>query len=185
MIAERTLLHDKYPNLRRLGIGLGWDPQPDLSKINDLDISAFLLNAEGHMPTPNHIIFYHNKKSVDESVFHLGDNRSGEGKRDDEIILVNLLDVEEEIQRIAIVVTIYSENPEQRIISFDPIKQAFIRLFDYQNNDEIVRLEINERFSTFNSLLFGYLNRSPQGWTFEMNGVGSNQGLEGFIDQYA
>ena len=182
---ERILLYETYKNVNRLGIGLRWKPQTDANQRIDLDISAFLLDSNQSMPSPHHIIFYHNKKSVDESILHLGDSRSGEERRDDEIILVSVDDVQSDIEEIAVVITIYNEGVTVENTSFMPVSGAFVRLFDYQTNKEILRYDINEHYNDFNGLEFGKLMRTSEGWVFEITGTGSKKGLEGYIDQFA
>ncbi len=183
----------KAPNIEtftlsptRLAVGLGWDPHIDPKKVSDLDISALLLDASGKLLSPRHIVFYHNKRSLDESVLHLGDNRSGEGKCDDEIILLNLDSMEKEVERVALVVSIYGQSTDPlRIHYFNPVRRAFVRLFDYRSNEEIVRLDINEQYDTHNGLIFGYLFRTEEGWLFELAGQGTNKGFEGLLSMFA
>lgn len=182
---NRILLYQDFPNVKRLGVGLGWKPQEETHKRVDLDISAFLLDENLVMPTPNHIIFYHNKKSMDESILHLGDNRAGEEKKDDEIILVSLNSVEELIKEVTFVITVYNEGVEGEKNSFEPVNAAFVRLFDYQTNEEIFRYEIDERFNAFNGILFGALKKSKDGWFFEIDGSSTEKGLEGFVGKFA
>lgn len=45
-------LSKEAPSLTKMVIGLGWDPRATDGKEFDLDGSAFLLKADGHVPTP-------------------------------------------------------------------------------------------------------------------------------------
>ena len=72
----------------------------------DLDTSVFLLGSNGKVRTDQDFIFYNNLKSPDGSVAHMGDNRTGAGEGDDEVIKVNLANVPPDVEKIVITVTI-------------------------------------------------------------------------------
>lgn len=70
-------------------VGLGWDTNRYSGGAEfDLDASAFLLGANGKVRKDEDFIFYGNLKSADGSVTHTGDNRTGEGEGDDEVLSV-------------------------------------------------------------------------------------------------
>lgn len=74
----------------------------------DLDSSVFLLGSNEKLISDNHFIFYNNLTSPDpaKSVQHTGDNLTGIGEGDDEVIKVNLQQVPADVQKIVITVTI-------------------------------------------------------------------------------
>ena len=57
----------------------------------DLDASVFMVGSNGKLPTEEYFVFYNNLKSLDGSVQHTGDNRTGQGDGDDEMILMNVI----------------------------------------------------------------------------------------------
>lgn len=63
--------------LRTFNIGLGWDTK------TDIDCSVILMNKRGR---PHEMVYYASKKSKNGAVIHLGDNKTGKGKGDDETI---------------------------------------------------------------------------------------------------
>lgn len=72
-------------------VGLGWDTNRYSGGAEfDLDASAFLLGANGKVRKDEDFIFYGNLKSADGSVTHTGDNRTGEGEGDDEVLYIGL-----------------------------------------------------------------------------------------------
>ena len=73
-------LSKEAPSLKKLVIGLGWDPRATDGAAFDLDGSAFLLKADGKVRSDADFIFYNNLKSTDGSVVHAGDNTSGSGE---------------------------------------------------------------------------------------------------------
>ncbi len=83
------------PGLKKINVGLGWDLRATDGADFDLDASAFLLNESGKVRGDQDFIFYNNAKSSDGAVEHLGDNRTGEGEGDDEVVSVNLEGVPE------------------------------------------------------------------------------------------
>lgn len=78
------------PNLKKVLVGLGWDPRNTDGTEFDLDSSIFLLTKAGKVRGDSDFIFYNNLKALDGSVEHTGDNRSGQGDGDDEAVKVNL-----------------------------------------------------------------------------------------------
>ena len=88
------------PNLSNISIGLGWSTRSTAGFAFDLDASCFLLNSSNKVRNDKDFIFYNELKSVCGSVVHQGDNRTGDGDGDDEIIKINLIKLPEEIQKI-------------------------------------------------------------------------------------
>lgn len=83
-------LSKESPGIKQIRIGLGWDPRVTTGKDFDLDASVFLVNSEGKCRSDKDFIFYNNLKSTEGSVEHTGDNLTGEGDGDDEVIKVDL-----------------------------------------------------------------------------------------------
>ena len=128
-------LTKKEPALKKILIGLGWDMVS--SNTVDLDASVFMVTAAGKVPTDEFFIFYNNLKSPDNSVQHTGDNRTGVGDADDEMVLANLATVSTNIKELIVVVSIHVAN--ERNHHFGLLKEAYIRIVDVENNREIVR----------------------------------------------
>lgn len=114
------------PSLTKLLIGLGWDERATSGQDFDLDASAFLLTGMGKVRGDHDFIFYNQLKSIDGSVEHTGDNRTGVGDGDDEVIKVDLTRVPADIDKIAITVTIH--DAQIRNQNFGQIANAFIRV---------------------------------------------------------
>ena len=86
---QRVSLEKVSPGLSEVFIGLGWDVKAtDTGSDFDLDSSLFLLGANEKLISDNHFIFYNNLTSPDpdKSVQHMGDNLTGAGEGDDEVI---------------------------------------------------------------------------------------------------
>jgi tellurium resistance protein TerD len=118
-------LSKEEPGLTNVLIGLGWDTRSTDGADFDLDASAFMLSGGDRVRSDGDFIFYNNLRSGDGSVEHTGDNRTGEGEGDDEALKVNLGRVPQEVQKIAVAVTIH--DGESRRQSFGMVSNAFIR----------------------------------------------------------
>src|SRR3954451_21082692 len=104
------------PGLTAVNVGLGWDVRTTTGADFDLDASALLCGADGKVVSDQHFVFFNNLKSPEGSVEHTGDNLTGEGEGDDEMIKVNLAAVPAEVDKIVFAVSIY--DAETRSQSF-------------------------------------------------------------------
>src|SRR6201747_349977 len=100
-------LTKEAPGLTAALVGLGWDARTTSGADFDLDASALLVNTTGKILSDQYFIFFNNLTSPDGSVEHTGDNLTGEGEGDDEMIKVNLATVPAEVDKIVFAVSIY------------------------------------------------------------------------------
>lgn len=179
----RVSLSKESPGLKKILIGLGWDTNTsDTGAEFDLDASVFLLNTQGKVQNDRDFVFYNNLTSTDGSVIHTGDNRTGAGDGDDEAIKIDLSKISSYIKEISIVVTIHEAI--QRRQNFGMVRNAFVRLVNDETNQEIVRYDLEEDYSTETGLLFGRLYFKDNEWKFTAVGTGYKDGLDGFCRQY-
>ena len=174
-------LTKKEPALKKILIGLGWEFQQ--GKTIDLDASVFMLNYHSKLPADDYFVFYNNLKSPDGSIQHTGDNRTGVGEGDDEMILANLPLITSEVQEVLIVVSIY--DAEDRKHHFGLLKDAYIRLVDVETNREVLRYDLDQEFGQHTAIEFGKLYKEDNEWHFIASGLGSTTGLQGYVDKYA
>jgi len=168
-------LSKEAPGLKKVIIGLGWDPRATDGAEFDLDGSAFLLRADGKVRGDSDFIFYNNLKSTDGSVTHTGDNRSGQGDGDDEQLVVDLALVPADIDRLAVSVTIHEA--EQRRQNFGMVSRAYIRCLNADGEREIARYDLSEDGSVETAMIFGELYRAGSEWKFRAVGQGYKGGL--------
>ena len=168
-------LSKEAPNLKKIIVGLGWDPRSTDGATFDLDGSAFLLKSDGKVRGDSDFIFYNNLKSTDGSVVHTGDNTTGEGEGDDERIEIDLTRVPADIDRISITVTIH--DAEARRQNFGMVSKAFIRCLNAEGEKEIARYDLSEDSSTETAMIFGEIYRYNGEWKFKAIGQGFNGGL--------
>ena len=175
-------LTKEAPGMTKVLVGLGWDARSTDGVDFDLDASAFLLKADGKVRADSDFIFYNQLKSVDGSVEHTGDNRTGEGDGDDEAIKVDLSKVPADIDKIAFTVTIHEA--ETRRQSFGQVRNAFIRIVNQDSNVEVARYDLAEDASTETAMIFAELYRHGSEWKFRAVGQGFRGGLKPLAESY-
>ncbi|ATD60333.1 tellurium resistance protein TerD [Janthinobacterium sp. 35] len=168
-------LSKEAPNLKKIIVGLGWDPRSTDGATFDLDGSAFLLKSDGKVRGDSDFIFYNNLKSTDGSVVHTGDNTTGEGEGDDERIEIDLSRVPADIDRVSITVTIHDADARRQ--NFGMVSKAFIRCLNAEGEKEIARYDLSEDSSTETAMIFGEIYRYNGEWKFKAIGQGFNGGL--------
>lgn len=174
-------LTKEVPGLKKIMFGLGWEMKPGTAL--DLDASIFILNSKLKMPSDEHLVFYNNLRSPDGSIQHTGDNRTGFGDGDDEMILCNLDAIDANVFEILITVSIHEA--EARGHSFGLLKDAYIRLYDVENKTDILRYDLDEKNSYDAGMVFGKLQKQGNEWRFIAVGEGNGMGgLQGFVDKY-
>ncbi len=168
-------LNKEAPGLKKLLVGLGWDPRATDGKEFDLDGSVFLLNASGKARSDADFIFYNNLKSADGSVAHSGDNRSGQGDGDDETVTIDLDKVPADVDKISVCVTIHDAATRNQ--NFGMVSKAFIRCINGADNKEIARYDLSEDSSVETAMIFGEIYRAGAEWKFKAIGQGFAGGL--------
>ncbi|MGQ4517198.1 TerD family protein [Streptomyces sp. DW26H14] len=164
------------PNLTQVLVGLGWDARSTTGADFDLDASA-LMCREGRVMGDEYFVFYNNLKSPEASVEHTGDNLTGEGEGDDESLLVDLSQVPEQCDKIVFPVSIH--DADNRCQTFGQVSNAFIRVVNQADGQELARYDLTEDASTETAMIFGELYRHGGEWKFRAVGQGYASGLRG------
>ncbi len=164
------------PNLRQVQIGLGWDARSTTGAPFDLDASA-LLCANGRVLGDEYFVFYNNLRSPEGSVEHQGDNLTGEGEGDDEVVTVNLDLVPQQVDKIVFPVSIY--DADTRGQNFGQVRNAYIRVVNLGDGSELARYDLTEDASSETAMIFGELYRYQGEWKFRAVGQGYASGLRG------
>ncbi|MBP0941711.1 TerD family protein [Pseudomonas alliivorans] len=170
------------PTLTNVLIGLGWDPRATDGQDFDLDASAFLLGANGKVRSEADFIFYNQLKSADGSVEHTGDNRTGAGDGDDEVVKVDLARVPADVDKIVFVVTIHEADARKQ--NFGQVGGSFIRVVNEKSAAEVVRYDLAEDASTETAMVFAELYRNAGEWKFRAIGQGYAGGLKAVANSY-
>ncbi|WP_319423288.1 TerD family protein [Pleurocapsa sp. FMAR1] len=182
---QRISLEKVAPGLSEIFVGLGWDTNiTDTGNDFDIDASVFLVNSNEKLISDNHFIFYNNLASPDanKSVEHLGDNRTGAGEGDDEVVKVKLKQVPEDINKIVMTVTIHEAEKRQQ--NFGQVQNAFVRVVNAENQEEVIRYDLSEDFSVETALIMAELYRKDGEWRVNAVGAGYQGGLEALLNRY-
>lgn len=168
-------LSKEAPGLKKITVGLGWDTRATDGADFDLDASCFLLAETGKVRSDADFIFYNNKSDAANSVEHQGDNLTGAGDGDDEQITVNLDSVPADVAKLSVAVTIH--DAQSRNQNFGMVSNAFMRVVNSDNNQEIARYDLSEDASTETAMIFGEIYRHSGEWKFKAIGQGFAGGL--------
>lgn len=173
----------KGTNLKRIVVGLGWEPQTRVGEQFDLDASVFMTNESGKCVKEEDFIFYNNLKHSSGAVVHSGDNKTGDSSGDDEIINVDFSKMPTNIQELDFVVTIF-DAPSRRQ-NFGQVNNAYVHVLDPdQNNKELLRFDLGEDFSTETAVSVCKIYLKNGEWKFSAEGTGYALGLDGFVKDH-
>ena len=180
---QKVSLTKGNQGLSKVVVGLGWDVnQFDTGGDFDLDAAAFLQADTGKVSSQEDFVFYGNLKDPSGAVEHMGDNLTGAGDGYDEQIKVNLSMVPANITKIAFTVTIYEA--EQRRQNFGQVNNAFIRIYNEETGEELLRYDLGEDFSIETAAVFGELYKNGSEWKFNAIGCGYQGGLAALCANY-
>ena len=169
-------------------VGLGWDTNRyDGGYDFDLDASAFMLGENGKLIKDEDFVFYNNLSGRDGAVIHTGDNLTGEGEGDDEVIIIDFSKIPSEIKKIAVCVTIHEA--EERRQNFGQVSNAYIRVAKMKDEldtsgDTILRFDLEEEFSIETALVVAEFYLRNGEWKFNAIGSGYQGGLAAIVRSY-
>ena len=140
----------------RVHVGLGWDILP--GNVYDLDASIITFDSQVN---ELEVIYHKNTRSKDGNIIHLGDNRTGIGEGDDEVMTINLRNLPQNVASLAVIVNSFKGN------SMVGLRSAFIRLFD---DDKPIGCHVLGEGTETVGLLLGYFRRDVvnKSWLFQV-----------------
>ncbi|GAB3788304.1 TerD family protein [Nocardioides ungokensis] len=152
--------------ITRLQLGLGWDKAPTAGFIGtgapDIDLDASAVQFAGGQLFD--LAFYNNLRTRDGSVEHLGDNLTGRGQGDDEVLTVDLGRVYEKVDTIVLLVSSYQGH------TLEWINNAYCRLVD-DHDVELARYTLTAGVPT-TGLALAKLVRDGAQWRVHAIGEG-------------
>lgn len=179
---QRVDLTKTNPTVKNFLVGLGWNVNSAVGADFDLDVSAFILNADNKLVSEQHLVFYNNLKAPNDAVIHSGDNRTGAGDGDDETLKVDFSKLDAAAKKIVFVVTIHEA--AQRSQNFGQVSGAYIRICNADDNTEIMKYDLGEDFSIETAVTFGELYEKDGEWKFNAVGTGMAGGLQEYLNMY-
>ena len=163
----------RNPGLKHIKVGCGWDVA-GMGAAFDLDVSAFLLGANGKISSGSDVVFFNNMSAP--GVKLNGDNRTGVGEGDDETIEIDLSAVSATVSKIVICVTICDAVSRQQ--TFGMVSNSYVRLLDADQGDkDLCMFRLKEDGSTSTAVVFAELSRNGADWDFKAIGEGKQGDL--------
>ncbi|MBA8949783.1 TerD family protein [Actinomadura namibiensis] len=157
--------------LSRVRMGLGWDAVAKkglfgrkTSQSIDLDASCLLFDAGRNLVDA---VWFRQLRSKDGSVQHTGDNLTGEGEGDDEVVNVDLTKVPANVTQLVFTVNSFTGQ------DFSQIENAFCRLVDEGTGQEIARYELTGS-GRHNAQIMAKVSRDGDGWSMTAIGAIAN-----------
>lgn len=169
--------------LNKIIVGLGWDPVKKSGGFLggilggketqiDCDASVIMLNSNNKLAKKENVVYFGNLKDQAGSVKHSGDNLTGDGDGDDEQIQVDLSKIPNDVDHLVFVVNIY--DCQRRKQDFGLIQNAFIRVVNGANNQEVLKFNLSESYAGKTALLTGEVYRHNNEWKFSAMGEATN-----------
>ena len=130
----------------------------------DLDASLILFNENNQ---PLDAVWFGQLKSKDGSIWHSGDNRTGAGDGDDEVIHVDLTKVPPQVKSIVFTISSF------RGQTFESVENAFCRVVDATSNTEIAKYNLSAK-GNYTALIVAKVYRHNGAWKMSALGETSN-----------
>ncbi|QUH21743.1 TerD family protein [Alkaliphilus sp. B6464] len=153
------------PNgINGIHVGLGWDVHRGVQA----DLDAFIIALDKDDKKIDRLYYGSSKNSKgfltskDGGLLHTGDNLTGEGDGDDEVMYILFDKLNHHIERIVVGVNIYSAR-----LPFSKVENAFCRILDGRNGDLIARYDLSNNLGDTYTVNIGEFIKQPNGnWVF-------------------
>ncbi|MGQ4418452.1 TerD family protein, partial [Streptomyces sp. SAS_269] len=127
-----SLVKGGRPLLSLVQMGLGWEPA---YRGKDIDLDASVI-AYGPQRNPVDSCYFGKLSILNGAIKHSGDNLTGEGGGDDEVITVDLGRIPQEVTGLVFTVNSFSGQ------KFTEVAKAYCRLLDAATGEELVRFDL-------------------------------------------
>lgn len=164
------------PGLAKVMMGCGWDPAQPKKKgflsglfgggASDIDLDASVIVLDGSKSMID-AVWFSQLTSQDGSIRHGGDNLTGEGEGDDEVIYVDLASLNPAAEHLVFTVNSF------RGQTFNEVENAFARLVDDSNGSEICRYTLTEQ-GPHTGVVMATLSKNNGAWEMTAHGVPAN-----------
>jgi stress response protein SCP2 len=191
---QRISLSKEAPGLTKLMCGLGWDVAKRsgggfFSNFGgghdyDLDASVICLDANSKLTDNKNVVYFGNLKHPSGAIIHQGDNLTGAGDGDDEVVIVDLPRMPAQIAKLIFVVNIYECIARKQ--DFGQVQNAFVRLINQSNNKELARYNLSgKEYMGMTGMILAEVYRHNDEWKMAAVGNGINvNGLGELVKSY-
>jgi stress response protein SCP2 len=191
---QRISLSKEAPGLTKLMCGLGWDVSKRAgggifgafgnTKDCDLDASVICLNSNDKWTNQTNVVYFGNLNHPSGAITHLGDNLTGAGDGDDEQILIDLSRIPPDITKLIFTVNIYECISRKQ--DFGQVQNAFVRLVNISNNQELARYNLSgSDYTGMTGMIMAEIYKQNNEWKMAAIGNGiSVNGLGELLKSY-
>lgn len=139
-------LAKEAPGLSRVTMGLGWDPAKakglfgkffGKGEAESIDLDASCLAFADTLLVET--VWFRNLDGLSGAILHGGDNLTGEGDGDDEVIDIDLDRLPTSVDRLVLTVNSF------RGQTFDEVENAFCRIVNRDDGRELARFTLSEK----------------------------------------
>lgn len=166
--------------ISKVRVGLGWDVNAGAGYDYDLDASVFAL-TNGKLANENHLVYFGHLDEFGGGIHHTGDNLTGEGDGDDEVIQMDLAKIPESITELLVVVNIYSAHSRNQ--NFGQVNNAFCNVYNDSDKSVIAKYDLTEDYSGKVGIKVASIYRHDGGWKVRAIGDGSDHELGGMVEE--
>ncbi|MGA4848124.1 TerD family protein [Streptomyces sp. G5(2025)] len=155
-----SLVKGGKPLLSQVKMGLGWEPA---FRGKDIDLDASVI---AYGPNRNHIdsCYFGKLSIVNGAIKHSGDNLTGEGGGDDEVIVVDLGRLPQDVTGLVFTVNSFSGQ------KFTEVAKAYCRLMDAATGEELVRFDLTNAEAQTGVMMAKLIKQFSGEW--DMTGMG-------------
>lgn len=156
--------------LQQVFLGVGWDVAKSKGFFGfgggggDIDLDASVVLFDDNKQVLD-VVYFGQLQSKDGSIQHSGDNLTGAGDGDDEVIRVDLARVPSNVKSIVFTVSSF------RGQTFEKVENAFCRLVDQQTNQQIATYKLSSQ-GAHTGLIIAKIYRHNNEW--KMHAIGEN-----------
>lgn len=172
-LKKGELLNLKKQDLKQINIGLGWD----ITNGKSFDVDAFVLLFDNENEYLGKIYFGNLKQY---GIVHCGDNLTGVGEGDDEVIIVDLQKLDPKVSKISVFANIFWSHKN----TFADIDNAFIRLVNGEDGREIAKYNLSEQNRNYNAFHFANLIVNKDRLDFEVIAEGQDGSVKEIEKKY-
>jgi tellurium resistance protein TerD len=194
---QRISLSKEAPGLTKIICGLGWDVIKRAGggffsnfgnnggEEYDLDTSVICLDSAGKIIDSKSVIYFGNLQHPSGAIVHQGDNLTGAGDGDDEVIAIDLSRIPANVSKLLFVVNIY--DCQARKQDFSQINNAFVRLVNTANDRELANFNLSGKdYQGMTGMILAEVYRHNEEWKMAAIGNGiSVNGLSELVHSYS
>ncbi|MFD5027079.1 TerD family protein [Streptomyces sp. NPDC058373] len=155
-----SLVKGGRPLLSQVKMGLGWEPA---FRGKDIDLDASVI-AYGPQRNQLDSCYFGRLSILNGAVKHSGDNLTGEGGGDDEVIVVDLGRLPADVSGLVFTVNSFSGQ------KFTEVAKAYCRLVDAATDEELVRFDLTSAEPQTGVLMAKLIRQFSGEW--EMTAIG-------------